>query len=102
MWHMKWNSILKDMGFRPCKAEPNLWMRCKGNYYEYVSVMIDDVIIFSHQQNLIIESIINLFNDDLKEVGFGEPGYILHAPPNDDPPPRNTLPPPIPPEPPPC
>ena len=108
MRNMKWVDNLRDMGFRPASACKKadlyyLWIRrCKGtNYYEYISVMVDDVIIFSHQPKLAIESIINLlFNYDFKG-GAGEPEYLLHGTPLDYPPPMITPTPPIPPEPPP-
>ena len=99
---MKWTDNLQGLGFRPCKAKPDLWMRCRGgNYNEYISVMVDDLIIFSHQPKLAIESIIDLlFNYDFKG-GAGEPEYLLHGTPLDYPPPMITPTPPIPPEPPP-
>jgi len=102
---MKWadNLLLVDMGFRPCKAYPDLWMRRKANYYEYVVVMVDDLLVFSREPELIIEPIIDhaalyLFNYDLK--GAGQDEYLLHTPLNDMPP-MITPAPSIPPEPPP-
>ena len=99
-----WADKLRDMGFRPvCKANPDLWMQRKGKYFEYISVMVDDLILFSrsHQPELKIASIIYLFSKyDLK--GVGEPEYLLlHNPLDDTPPPMITPAPPIPPEPPP-
>ena len=47
---------LRGMGFRPCKADPNLWMRRKADYYEYVAVMVDDLLVFSQEPvELIME-----------------------------------------------
>lgn len=113
MWQeMKWTDNLHDMGFRPCssKADPDLvvWMRRSngGNYYEYIVVLVDDLIFLSHYQTpeLIIDSIMDIFNNkDLKGVG-GESEYLLllRTPLGDDaPPPVITPSPPIPPEPPP-
>ena len=101
---MKWaDNLLVDMGFRPCKAYPDLWMRSKANYYEYVAVMVDDLLVFSREPELIIEPIIDhaasyLFNYDLN--GAGQDEYLLHTPLNDMPP--MIIPAPsIPPEPPP-
>ena len=99
---MMWADKLRGMGFRPlCKANPDLWMRSKGKYFEYISVMVDDLILFSrsHQPELTIASIIYLFSKyDLK--GVGEPEYLLHTH-LDDPLPMITPSPSIPPEPPP-
>jgi Reverse transcriptase (RNA-dependent DNA polymerase) len=33
------------LGFFPCKAEPDIWMRKKGNLYEYIAVYIDNLAI---------------------------------------------------------
>ena len=100
---MKWGNnllLLGDMGFRPSKADPDFWMRCtKGNYYEYIFVMVDDLIIFSREPKLTIESIIYLFNYGLKGGGR-ETEHLLHTP-LDDMPPMITPIPSIPPEPPP-
>ena len=47
---------LRGMGFRPCKAYPDLWMRRKADYYEYVAVMVDDLLVFSQEPvELIME-----------------------------------------------
>ena len=105
-WQMKWTDnlilLLGDMGFRPCKADPDLclWMRSKkqGNYttnYEYISVMVDDLIFFSCETEHIIYLLLNY---DLKEIG--EPDYLLHTP-LDHMPPKIIPAPSIPPEPPP-
>ena len=72
---MMWTDNLQGIGFRPFKAEPHLWMRCRGNYYEYISVMVDDLLIFSKEPELTVESIIYLFNFNWK--GVGEPEYFL-------------------------
>lgn len=31
------------MGFTPCKAEPDIWLRSNGKVYEYVAVSVDDL-----------------------------------------------------------
>jgi len=54
--NMKLADNLRSMGFRPCKADPNLWMRRKADYYEYVAVMVDDLLVFSQEPvELIME-----------------------------------------------
>ena len=42
-WHDKFADCLREMGFFPCKAEPDIWMRRNGNLYEYVAVYVDDL-----------------------------------------------------------
>jgi Reverse transcriptase (RNA-dependent DNA polymerase) len=42
-WHERLADCLRGMGFFPCKAEPDIWMRKAGNIYEYVAVYVDDL-----------------------------------------------------------
>ena len=44
-WHDKFADCLRDLGFHPCKAEPDIWMREKDGTYEYVAVYVDDLAI---------------------------------------------------------
>ena len=34
MWHHKFFENIRDMGFHPCYADFDLWIRDRGNYYE--------------------------------------------------------------------
>jgi hypothetical protein len=42
-WHDRLSDVLRDMGFFPCKAEPDIWIRKTENRYEYVAVYVDDL-----------------------------------------------------------
>jgi len=42
-WHERFADCLRDIGFFPCKAEPDIWMRRSGNVYEYIAVYVDDL-----------------------------------------------------------
>jgi hypothetical protein len=42
-WHECFSTCLRDMGFFPCKAEPDIWMRCVNNHYEYIAMYVDDL-----------------------------------------------------------
>jgi Reverse transcriptase (RNA-dependent DNA polymerase) len=44
-WHDRFADCVRELGFFPCKAEPDIWMRQKGNSYEYVAVYVDDLAI---------------------------------------------------------
>ena len=93
MRHTKWaEDYLRDMGFRPCEAYPDLWMRRKANYYEYVAVMVDDLLVFSQEPELIMEQ---------KAAAATIPTNTLLAISPTMMPPMITPAPPIPPEPPP-
>jgi hypothetical protein len=37
-WHEKFADCLRNEGFLPCKVKPDIWMRDKGDHYEYVGV----------------------------------------------------------------
>ena len=53
-WQNRLAHILEQkMGFTPCRADPNIWMRVgmklmQDKYYEYILVYIDDILIISH------------------------------------------------------
>jgi Reverse transcriptase (RNA-dependent DNA polymerase) len=44
-WHYRFADFIREIGFFPCKAEPKIWMRKKGNLYEYIAVYVDDLAI---------------------------------------------------------
>ena len=48
-WHDKHFDILHQMGFKPSKADPDIWMKSskddRSGYYEYIAVYVDDLAI---------------------------------------------------------
>ena len=44
-WHDRFADCITELGFFPCKSEPDIWMRKLGNIYEYVAVYVDDLAI---------------------------------------------------------
>ena len=46
-WHEQFSDVLHKMGFTPSKAECDIWMRDQGDYYEYIAVYVDDLLIAS-------------------------------------------------------
>jgi Reverse transcriptase (RNA-dependent DNA polymerase) len=56
-WHDKLHDVLKDLGFFPSKAEEDIWMRDKGDHYEYLAVYVDDLLIASKDPQAIIDSL---------------------------------------------
>ena len=44
-WHDRFADCISELGFFPCKSEPDIWMRKLGNIYEYVAVYVDDLAI---------------------------------------------------------
>jgi len=45
MWHERLSDSLRDLGFAPSKADPDVWMRPAKDKscYEYVAVYVDDL-----------------------------------------------------------
>lgn len=71
-WHQQFADNLRSMGFRPCKADHDLWIRDRGDYYEYVAVIVDDLLIFSKTPEDVIEPIKQVCGYELKGVGIPE------------------------------
>ena len=61
------------MGFKPSKANFDLWYRDKGDHYEYVATYVDDILAFSRDPMKIINEI----QDDYVLKGIGTPEYYL-------------------------
>ena len=64
---------LRQMGYRPSKADPDLWMKKNGDHYEYIARFVDDVISFSKDPMKVMK--------DLEKhyimKGVGKPQYYL-------------------------
>ena len=41
-WHDRLYDALSGMGFKPSKADADIWMRKQGDHYEYIAVYVDD------------------------------------------------------------
>ena len=65
-WHERFADCLRDMGFFPCKAEPDIWMRKNGDVYEYIAVYVDDLAIAAKSPKEIADTLINKYNFKLK------------------------------------
>jgi hypothetical protein len=61
-WHAKLSETLYSMQFKPSHADPNVWMRAttKDNgfeYYQYILVYVDDLLVISHLPGPIMQTI---------------------------------------------
>ena len=74
-FHEHLSERLLKLGFKPSKADPDLWYKDLGTHYEYIGTYVDDLLIASKNPQAII--------DALKEVyvlkGVGIPEYYLGA-----------------------
>ena len=56
-WHEKLFDALTAMGFKPSKAEEDIWMRDMGDHYEYIASYVDDLAIASRNPQAIINAL---------------------------------------------
>ena len=61
-WLEKLFDILHQIGFKPSKADPDIWMKSlnDGNHYEHIAVYVDDLAICMKDPKG--------FRDTLKEI----------------------------------
>jgi Reverse transcriptase (RNA-dependent DNA polymerase) len=64
---------LRKMGFKPSKADPDLWFRKHGDHYEYIARFVDDVIAFSKDPMAIMKEL----EKNYIMKGVGKPQYYL-------------------------
>ena len=51
---------LRDMGFEPCKMDPNIWLRPHGeDHYECIAIYVGDLLIASKCPKSIIDFLTN-------------------------------------------
>ncbi len=68
-WHECFADCLRDMGFTPSKAEPDIWMRWNGNIYEYIGVYVDDVAAAAKDPKAITDLLQSKYQFKLKGTG---------------------------------
>ena len=57
------------MGFFPCKAAPDIWMRKNGNVYKYVAVYVDDLAIAMKDPKSFVDVLENKHKFKTKGTG---------------------------------
>ena len=72
-FHEHLAETVRKLGFRPSKADADLYIRECGDHYEYLATYVDDILIFSKNPMKVIEDLKTQYN--LK--GVGEPQYYL-------------------------
>ncbi len=68
-WHDKFADCLRDLGFQPCKAEPDIWMRKADGRYEYIAVYVDDLALALEDPKAFVEILTDKYNFKLKGTG---------------------------------
>ena len=74
-YHETMSRTLKDMGFKPTLADPDLWYRDKDDHYEYLCVYVDDLMVLSKQPQEFFDTLMDKYGYILK--GVGPPEYHL-------------------------
>ena len=64
---------LLRMGFKPSKADADLWLRDMGDHYEYIGTYVDDLLIASRNP----QAIIDWMKEQYFLKGVGIPEYNL-------------------------
>jgi hypothetical protein len=68
-WHDRLSDVLRDMGFLPCRAEPDVWMRKTGQRYEYIAVYVDDLAMAMVNPKDFVQTLENKYNFCFKGTG---------------------------------
>jgi hypothetical protein len=74
-WHNCFADTLRDMGYNPCQADPDVWLKDCQTHYEYVCVYVDDIMFFGKDPQSFFNDLINKYGYKLK--GVGKPVYHL-------------------------
>ena len=70
-WHDKLFDMLHQIGFKPSKADPDIWMKSlkDSNHYEYIAVSVDDLAICMKDPNAFCDTLKEKYKLKLKGVG---------------------------------
>ena len=76
-WHDKFFDILHHMGFKPSRADPDIWMKSSNvtSHYEYIAVYVDDLAICMKDPKTFCDTLKEKYK--LKMEGVGPIKYHL-------------------------
>ena len=69
VWHERLADCLRGMGFVPCRAEPDIWMRDKLDHWEYIGTYVNDLAIASKDPKSIVDTLTDKYRFKLKGTG---------------------------------
>jgi len=61
--------VLREMGYFTSHCEKDIWMRDKGDHYEYIAACVDNLMIASKDPDLIIKILMEKHQFKLKGTG---------------------------------
>ena len=68
-WHQRFSDVLRQLGFKPSRAESDIWMRESNDLYEYIAVYVDDLLIAARDPKEIVQKLEKVHRFKLKGVG---------------------------------
>jgi len=68
-WSERLADVLREMGFFTSHCEKDIWMRNKGDHYEYIAACVDNLMIASKDPDSIIKMLIEKRQFKLKGTG---------------------------------
>ncbi|KAG7370183.1 reverse transcriptase RNA-dependent DNA polymerase [Nitzschia inconspicua] len=75
------SNCMRHLGYESCKADPDLWMKPRTRlddgfeYYSYVLIYVDDILVISHDALVDLKKIDYYFK--MKEGSIGDPDIYL-------------------------
>ncbi len=69
MWADRFSEVLYQMGFFPCLADNDVWMRDAGDHCEYIAVYVDDLLVASRNPQAILDTFMETYKFLLKGSG---------------------------------
>ena len=58
-----------QLGFKPCKADPCVWLREMKTKYEYIAIYVEGLLMDSEKPQQIIKDLKEKFNLKIKDDG---------------------------------
>ena len=65
-WHERLSDCLRNMGFEPCKMEPDIWLRDCEHHCEHTAVCADDLLTASKDPNSAVNILTTKYKFKLK------------------------------------
>jgi hypothetical protein len=56
-WHGSLFDCLTELGWTPCKAEADIWLKHNGDCYEYIAVFVDDLAIAMKEPQSLLDAL---------------------------------------------
>jgi hypothetical protein len=74
-WHQRFADTLRDLQYKPCFADNDVWIKDCDSHYEYICVYVDDIMHMSTKPQELFDVLQYKYN--YKLAGVGPPSYHL-------------------------